>query len=126
MKSIGIRFPFTETYDGGIIGYTKIETERIKSNLLSFLTLKKGQRPMNNMLYSPIYDYIMEQWDEISESSLTDDLKQKIVLFFEEIELKEVKYLFEEERNLLHVTLYYYIIDLKIYDDITISVLIQD
>lgn len=125
MKSLGIQFPFTETYDGGIIGYTTIDTEAIKANLTAFLTLKKGQRPMNNSLYSPLYDYIMEAWDEISESSLTSELKEKLLEFFPEIEVQNISFTFEEESNFLHLKLSYYILDLKIEDSVSISLVIQ-
>ena len=56
MKSLGIQFPFKETYNGGIIKYTQTDVQAIKSNLTALLTLKRGQRPMNNSLYSPLYD----------------------------------------------------------------------
>lgn len=125
MKSLGLKFPFAETYNGGIIAYTTIDTESIKSNLIAFLTLKKKQRPMNNSLYSPLYDYIMEPWDEISETSLNGDLKEKLSKFFPEITITKIKYDFEEENNLLHVTLYYNIVDLKINDNISISLSIE-
>lgn len=122
MQSLGINFPFTETNDGGVIGYTEIDADAIKANLIAFLTLKKGQRVMNNSLYSPLYDYIMEVWDELSEASLTNDLKRKLAEFFPEIETKKIKFEFEEENHLLHLTLYYIIIDLRIEDSISISI----
>jgi len=125
MKSLGIQFPFIETYNGGVIGYTQIDTEAIKANLTAFLTLKRGQRPMNNTLYSPLYDYIMETWDEISEASLTNELKQKLLYFFPEIEIKTIQFVFDEESNFLHLKLYYYIIDLKLEDNVSISLVIQ-
>ncbi|MFA5068383.1 MAG: hypothetical protein WC466_10195 [Candidatus Izemoplasmatales bacterium] len=125
MKSIGIQFPFTETYDGGIIGYTSIDSEAIKANLIAFLTLKRGQRPMNNSLYSPLYDYIMEPWDDISETKLSSELNKKLSDFFPEISVDNIIFEFEEENNLLHVNLYYTILDLKVSDIITISVITQ-
>lgn len=125
MKSLGIQFPFTETYNGGVIGYTQIDVEATKSNLTAFLTLRKGQRPMNNSLYSPLYDYVMEQWDEISETNLTNDLKQKLVEFFPEIEVKKIKFVFDEENNYLHLTLYYNIVALKIQDNVSVTLVVQ-
>lgn len=125
MQSLGINFPFTETNDGGIIGYTETDVGAIKANLIAFLTLKKGQRVMNNSLYSPLYDYIMEMWDELSQASLTDELKQKLTEFFPEIEVKKINFEFDETQNLLHITLYYVIIDLKINDNVTVSLVVQ-
>jgi len=125
MQSLGIMFPFTEQNNGGIIGYTKINSEAIKSNLIAFLTLKRGHRVMNNSLYSPLYDYIMEQWDELSENNLTAELKEKISKFFTEIKIDKIGYVFEEDKNLLNVTLYYYIIDLKTKDSVSITLAIE-
>ena len=125
MKSLGLNFPFTETNDGGIFGYTEVDVEAIKANLIAFLTLKRGQRVMNNSLYSPIFDYIMEVWDELSEASLTNDLKRKLTEFFPEIAVKKIKFVFEEEKNLLHLTLYYAIVDLKVEDNVSVSVVTQ-
>lgn len=125
MQSIGLKFPFIETNDGGIIGYTKIDSEAIKSNLIAFLTLRRGQRVMNNSLYSPLYDYIMEQWDEINEDKLTGELKEKLQSFFPEIEVGKINFVFEEETNFLHLKLSYYILDLKIEDSVSVTVIIQ-
>jgi hypothetical protein len=125
MQSLGIKFPFTETYNGGVIGYTELDTDAIRSNLTAFLTLKKRQRVMNNKLYSPLYDYIMEIWDPISESILTDELKKKLTEFFPEISVKKIKFEFEEESNLLHLSLYYIINDLKIEDSVSVSIYVQ-
>jgi len=125
MKSLGINFPFAETNNGGVIGYTELSADAVKANLTAFLTLKKGQRVMNNSLYSPLYDYIMEVWDEMSETSLTIDLKQKLTEFFPEIEVKKILFVFDEEQHLLHLTLYYTLTDLKIEDNVSISIFVQ-
>lgn len=125
MKSLGIQFPFKETYNGGIIKYTQTDVQAIKSNLTALLTLKRGQRPMNNSLYSPLYDYIMEAWDEISEAGLTSELEKKLDEFFPEIDVKKIKFVFEEETNLLNVTIIYVITELKVEDNITISLTVQ-
>jgi hypothetical protein len=125
MQSLGIKFPFVEINNGGVVGITKITSESIHSNLVAFLTTKRRHRVMNNALYSPLYDYIMEAWDEISEDSLTKELNEKIAEFFPEIIVDDIKYVFEEENNLLHVSFYYSIIDLKIKDKVFISLSIQ-
>ena len=125
MKSIGINFPFTETYDGGVIGVTQTDVQKIKSNLTAYLTLKKGHRVMNNSLYSPLYDYVMEVWDEISQTSLNDDLTQKIAYFFPEIQVKKINYDFDENNNLLHIKIIYAILDLGVQDSVEISLALE-
>ncbi len=125
MQSLGLKFPFAETYNGGIIGYTEIDADAIRANLTAFLTLKRGQRVMNNSMYSPLYDYIMEPWDEISESSLSNELNKKIAEFFPEIDVKSIDFVFDETQNLLSITVSYIIIDLKIQGSVSVSLAIQ-
>ena len=121
MKSIGIKFPFRETQQGGIIGVTKTEQEKIQSNLIAFLTLQKGQRVMHNDLYSPLYDFIMETWDEITESDLSDALLLSLEKFFIEIKTKTIVFDFNEEKNLLNIKITYEIIDLNVQDSVEIA-----
>jgi hypothetical protein len=125
MKSLGINFPFTETNEGGVIGFTTTDQQRIKSNLTAFLTLKKGQRVMNNSLYSPLYDYVMEIWDEITQASLDSDLQNKIIEFFPEISISSISYSFEEENNIVHILIKYTINDLKIEDNVSVSLVLE-
>jgi phage baseplate assembly protein W len=125
MESLGVKFPFQETEQGGIIGVTKTEEEKIHSNLVAFLTMQKGQRVMHNDLYSPLYDYLLETWDEISESSLNDALIQSLEKFFPEIKTKNINFVFDEGTNLLTITITYLIIDLKTEDSVEISLPIQ-
>jgi hypothetical protein len=125
MQSLGIKFPFTETNNGGVIGYTETDTQAIKSNLTAFLTLKKGHRVMNNSMYSPIYDYVLEIWDEISEDSLTQELKQKLDTFFPEISVDKISYSFEDDKHILHIIISYTIVDLKIKDNVSVRLIVE-
>jgi phage baseplate assembly protein W len=104
---IGLYFPFKETDNGGIIRPTNTTIESTKSNLIAFLTLRRGQRPMNNALYSPLYDFIFEPFDSISEKELIEAVDTKLTKYFPEIDLSEIKLDFEEEANLLHVEVVY-------------------
>lgn len=104
---IGLYFPFKETDAGGIIRPTQTTRESTKSNLIAFLTLRKGQRPMHNDLYSPLYDFIFEQFDAIAEKELTEAVDAKLKKYFPEIELIEIVLNFTEETNLLEVEIIY-------------------
>lgn len=106
---IGLYFPFNETNIGGLFRPTQTTRESIQSDLIAFLTLRRGQRPMNNRLYSPLYDYIFEQFDSISENQLMEDLHHKLQEFFPMIELKGIDIKFVEETNLLQVKIIYII-----------------
>ncbi len=104
---IGVRFPFQDADTGGIFRPTQTSRESTKSDLIAFLTLRKGQRPMHNDLYSPLYDFIFEPFDAISEKEMMEALDSKLKKYFPEIELEETQMTFFEETNTLNVNIVY-------------------
>lgn len=120
---IGIRLPFTQTPQGGMFGSTKTSAEAVRTNLISLLTTKRGHRVMNNRLYSPLYDYLFDQFDDRAEAELDSDLRDKIAEFIPEVEVDNIIYSFEEGTNTLTVKLVYQIPDLGgIRDQVAISI----
>jgi phage baseplate assembly protein W len=109
---ISIRFPFQETQEGGVFLSTKTTAEAIQTDLISLLTTKRRNRVMNNGLYSPLWDYIFEPWDDISATKLRGELIEKISEYLSEIEVTQIKFTFNEQENLLEVKITYKIIDL--------------
>ena len=105
--SIGIKFPFKETDQGGVFMYTKTSEEAIRTNLISLLTTKRKQRVMNNNLYSPLYDQLFEQWDEIAQDKLDTELQNVISSYIPEITVQKINFNFEEIDNLLTVKIIY-------------------
>lgn len=126
MESIGVKFPFKETELGGIIGVIDTYEESIQSNLIAFLTLRKGQRVMHNKLYSPLYDFVMESWDEITEDSLLEAITESLEQFFPEILVKEIIFDFNEETHVLNIKIKYEIIKLKTASEIEIALPIEN
>jgi len=109
---ISIRFPFQETQEGGVFLSTKTTAEAIQTNLIALLTLKRRHRVMNHDLYSPLWDYIFEPWDDISATKLRDELIEKISEYISEIDVTDIGFTFNEQENLLEVKVVYKIIDL--------------
>lgn len=107
---IGLIFPFKDTDTGGIVRPSFSTRESTKSNLIAFLTLRKGQRPMHNDLYSPLYDFIFEPFDAIAEKEMMEALDSKLKKYFPEIKLEETILEFFEETNLLEVKIIYSIL----------------
>ena len=110
--AISIRFPFQESTQGGVYKYTNTTPEKIRTNLLSLLTAKKKQRPMHNNLYSPIWSYIFEPWDEISSDKLKTELLDKIETFIPEVTVTNVIFTFDEVTYILTTKIVYSIIEL--------------
>ena len=105
--AVGVRFPFQETNEGGVFRYTKSSEEAIRTNLISLLTTKKKQRVMNNNLYSPLYDQVFEQWDDIAEDTLDTKLNDIINRYIPEITVLDISYVFDEMNYILTVKVVY-------------------
>lgn len=125
--SINLRFPFRETNEGGVFGTNKTTQQAIRDNLLAFLTLRKGQRPMNNKLYSPLYDFIFQQFDDIAEDELREALIEKLSNYFPEINVVQIRIEFVELTNLVKITLVYELNDLgSIQDSVSVNLPIEE
>lgn len=100
-KGINIKFPFKDSQRGGLFDVNVITEDALKSNLISLLTTRRGQRVMRTNLFSPIYDYIMEPIDNTTKRQLRMALEEKIDEFLPEIIVKDVVINENEEENLL-------------------------
>ncbi len=111
MKTIGILFPIKETQEGGVFQGSKSTEQAIYSDMVALLTLRKGQRPMQSKMFSPIYDYVFEPLDAITENELNKKIKEKINEFIPQVEVKKIKFTPKESENLLNIKIIYTIID---------------
>lgn len=110
-RSINIRFPFRDSFDGGVFETSKTSEVAYQSDLISLLTTKRGQRVMRSELYSPIYDYLMDPLDDISMSELKRDIEDKVRKFIPQVQVKKVKTTPNYESNSLEIKIYYTIKD---------------
>lgn len=110
--AIGIKFPFEESFDGGVYRFTRTTPEKVRTNLISLLTLKRKQRPMHNTLFSPFWDYVFEPWDEISADKLKTALLDKIASFIPEVTVEDIVFTFDEETSVLTTKIVYSIIEM--------------
>lgn len=110
-KTINIRFPFKETYDGGVFATTITSEAAYQADLISLLTTKRGQRVMRSNLYSPIYDYLMEPLDDITQQELRRDIDAKIKQYIPQLEVKRIKFNPDYANNLLGIKIIYIIKD---------------
>jgi hypothetical protein len=124
--AIGIKFPFQESFDGGVYRFTRTTPEKVRTNLIALLTLKRQQRPMHNNLYSPLWDFIFEPWDEISADKLKTALLDKIATFIPEVTTEDILFAFDEETYVLTTKIVYSIVELAgATDFVEIDVIIQ-
>lgn len=111
MSSIGILFPMKESQDGGVFKASRSTQEAIQSDLIALLTLKRGQRVMQSRMYSPIYDYVLEPMDEISQNELEKKIVDKVREFIPQIEIKKILMTPNNEENYLGIKIIYSIVD---------------
>lgn len=119
---IGIRFPFQNSPQGGVYATTKTTAEAIRTNLLSLLTTKRGHRVMDNNLYSPLYDYLFEPFDEIAETELDKDLRDKIQEYIPSVKVDKIDLNFDETNYTLTTKIIYSIPTLgNLRDQVTLT-----
>lgn len=124
--SISIKFPFKETTQGGVFMTNETTLEAIQTDLISLLTTKRRNRVMRTSLYSPIWDYIFEPWDDISEATLKDELIEKIGEFIIEVEVVDIQFTFTGEENLLEIKIIYRVAELGgIQDDVSVVIPVE-
>lgn len=102
-KGINIKFPFKETVYGGIFDTNKTTDNAIKDDLISLLTTRRGQRVMRSHLYSPIYDYIMEQMDDYTKKELETKIIEKVAEFIPQITITKVNFQEDFDNNILRI-----------------------
>ncbi len=113
-NSISIKFPFQRTQEGGVFEVNKTTSEAIRTNLISLLTTKRGHRVMRPNLFSPLFDYIMEPWDEISESELREALLSKISEFMaNQVEVVKINLDIQDDGSTLRVEVIYTVLQIR-------------
>ena len=64
---------------------------------------------MRSKLYSPIYDYLMEPLDDITQQELRRDIDAKVREYIPQIEIKKIKFSPDYENNALGIKIIYII-----------------
>jgi len=100
--------------------------EAIQTNLIALLTMKRRNRVMHNNLFSPLWDYIFEPWDDMSSANLKTELIQKINEYIPQVEVSEVLFNFDEVNNLLEVKIVYKVNELgSVVDSVSVSIPVE-
>ena len=127
MTSISVSFPFQRTTEGGVFKATRTTEEAVRSKLVSLMTTKRGHRIMRPDLYSPLFDFIMEQWDDFTRDDLVDQVEEKLVRYMPEISVKDISAELQDDGATLKVNIIYTILDLGgSQDDVTFFVPIEN
>lgn len=109
---INIKVPFEETQDGGVFALNTTTENALRDDLIALLTLKRGQRPMRNSMYSPIFDFIEEPMDEVMQRRLDSEIRKKVGEFIPQIDIRAIKFTPKPEDNLLGISIRFKIFEL--------------
>ena len=105
--NIGIQFPFEDSNSGGRFKTTRTTKDAIKTNLISLMLTKPGQRPMRSNVYSPFFHYIFDQYDDRTEEMLEEEVRAVVADVMPEIVLEQLIFDFNEDTKVLAVTFGY-------------------
>jgi hypothetical protein len=124
--AIGLKFPFEDSFEGGVFKFTKTTPDKVRTDLIALLTTKRRQRLMHNNLFSPLWDYVFEPWDEISADKLKTELLNTISTFMPEIIVQDIVFSFDEATLILTTQVIYSIVELAgLTNTVVIDVAIQ-
>jgi len=125
--SISLKFPIQRTIKGGVMNSTETSAQAIRTNLIFLLTTKPGNRVMREECVSPIYNFIMEPFDEITENELKDAIKEKIYDYIPQITILSVSLKHSnDDDNLAIVTIIYSINALGVEDNVKLIIPTQE
>lgn len=90
MASISIKFPFERTQQGGVFATNQTTEEKIRTNLVSLLTTKRGHRVMRPEFFSPIFDFMFDPFTEAERDELEEEIIHKVSKFIPEVNIRHV------------------------------------
>ena len=117
---ISLQFPIGRVIDGGVFASNLTTQQAIRTNLIFLLTTKRGNRVMRENLYSPLFDYLMENIDGGVTDMLVSDLKDKLSEYMGQITVSTINTSMDDATNTLSVQLFYSINNLGVKDSVTL------
>ena len=116
-RAVGFGFPlngdavFVPTY------YTR---DQIKANLVNYLLTNKGERVFNPMFGADLRNLLFENVLDRTTDELQERIQNDIKNYFPQVDVKEIQFDNQPDRNTISFTLTYTIANFGITDDITI------
>lgn len=115
---IGVNLPMSE---GGVFTSNYTTKEAIKYNLINYFLTNPGERPGNPTFGGGLRRFIFEQISNNTIEFLQEDIQTKIKREFPSINLQNLNVLRDPDNNTITVSIYYYIEDTNIEDEINLN-----
>lgn len=106
VRGINLKVPFENNQTaGGVFKQNRLTSQSVADDMLTLLTTKRGSRVMRSKIYSPIYDYLHENIDDLAVSNLKKDIKQKINEFMFEVDVLEIRITPSFDENMMKINI---------------------
>ena len=116
-KAVGFGFPINGP---SVFVPTFTTREQTKSNLINYLLTNKGERVFNPMFGADLRNLLFENIQDRTTDELQETIQNDIKDYFPQVEVKEILFNNQPDRNTINFTLVYTIINFGVEDDINI------
>jgi phage baseplate assembly protein W len=116
-KAVGFGFPLNGP---AVFVPTYTTREQTKSNLINYLLTNRGERVFNPTFGADLRNLIFENVLDRTTDELQERIQNDINIFFPQVDVKEIKFDNDPNRNTINFTLTYTVANFGITDDITI------
>jgi phage baseplate assembly protein W len=86
----GVSFPFQDSAKGDFIRMTVTAQEEIRSNLVHLILSRKGTRFMLPDFGTRLYDFVFEQMDNITFSSIEEDIRESCKKYIPHLDINSI------------------------------------
>tara|TARA_B110000196_G_C20878339_1_gene535403 strand:- start:177 stop:584 length:408 start_codon:yes stop_codon:yes gene_type:complete len=93
----------------------------VRTNLINWLLTNKGERVMKPNFGANLRDFIGEGISDGTNVAIEDRIRDNIAINFPSIEVKEITFENEPDRNTINLFITYLILNIGIEDEINIS-----
>ena len=116
--AVGYGFPL----DGPAVFLPTFTTrEQTKANLLNYLLTNKGERVFNPMFGGDLRNLLFEGIIESTQSELLLMIQDQIGQFFPTVQIEDIQFQNDEDRNTINFILTYQIVNFGITDTLNIE-----
>ena len=116
-KAVGFGFPLNGP---AVFVPTFTTREQTKSNLINYLLTNRGERVFNPMFGADLRNLLFENVLDRTTDELQERIQNDIKNYFPKVDIKEILFDNQPDRNTISFTLVYTIANFGITDDITI------
>jgi phage baseplate assembly protein W len=117
-KAVGVNIPFNAP---AVFQSNYLTKDAIKNNLINFFLTNPGERYLNPTFGGGLRAFIFEQITKQETDFLLQDVKDKITLYFPNVDVKSLEIFSIEDENTIKIDLTYTVKNTNITDNIEIE-----